>query len=303
MGFFDFLTGKKQPKAEPVVAAAPAMPTGPMSPWQRTLWQAEQTPGFAWKDDNAPARAFVHSLLAQAAPAFGNGKVIDAEPTEYATTEALHITQFGGDQLRVEDRNVELRGVWDGTPLRIPISLSAKRIWTIEMRCAEKARFFTVRRDLSRVPKAVDPSDPWAKGEQQCVFLGKGIFFDDPDPETTRDWTLPHWATVPAEAQQLLVDAMERLDLRFFELSNTNSSLFALGNRALHELEDPIAYLQSVATVMAAFGKHLAASSGNASPFGKPALAPPVSCTFCGSRFILAPGKNTCPNCGAPAGP
>ena len=92
---------------------------------------------------------------------------------------------------------------------------------------------------------------------------------------------------------------VQRLDLRYVELSNSHSSLLALGNPTLRQLEDPIAYMQSCAAFLAEFGKHLAASAGTKS--SAQAAARSITCNYCSSIFILTADKNACPNCGAPA--
>jgi rubrerythrin len=53
---------------------------------------------------------------------------------------------------------------------------------------------------------------------------------------------------------------------------------------------------------MAEFAKGLAASPATGAQYLLPAAANPrVTCRYCSSIFIVAAGKNQCPNCGAPA--
>ncbi len=287
VGLFDFLGGKKNLDEQ-----------APRSAWQQALRQAETARHFAWRDDNEAARAFVRSLLTQAAPAFGNGKVVDGDPAPPGgSTAGVHINRFGGDQMSRSDRNVELHGTHDHIPLRIPISIPAKKIWSIELRFEDTGRYFTVLRDHTRIPVAADPNDPWAKKQRQCVFLGKGIFLDDA-LDFLQDSFISNWACVPVAAQELLMSEMERLDLRLVELSNTEKALFAIGNRTLHEVDDPIEYMRSCAAFLAQFAKLLPTSlTGSVSA----RIATRLTCNYCTSIFYLAPGKNTCPNCGAPA--
>jgi hypothetical protein len=306
MGVFDFLGRKpKEAAPEPPAVARPHAPQAPdpsLSPWQQSLWQAEHSPGFAWEDGNGAARGFVRLLLKRASSAFGDGPVVNGEPAELFTPAAIVISRFGGGLVHNEDTNPELHGTWEGIPVRIPVSIPARMFWAIEMRCQERARFFTILRDPTRIPRVHAPRDAWAKSEQGCVFLGKGIFLDDSDPDTTRDWLVPHWASVPAPAQELVIREMERLDLRCFALSNSHMTLQVLGNRRLHQLDDPLAYLASCAALMAGFARALEASPGSGVPLSSRAAAPErVTCRYCSSLFILAAGKNTCPNCGAPA--
>jgi hypothetical protein len=295
MGLFDFLSPKPKQVAAP---QAPAAPDPGLSPWQQTLWRAEHSPGFVWEDGNGPARSLVCSLLQCAAPAFGNGTVVNGEPTTFVSHAGVLINRFGGDEVRLEDTNPELHGVWDGMPVRIPISIPAKKFWAIEMRCQERTRFLTILRDLGRIPRPRDPNDPWLKHQPTCVFLGKGIYVDDFDPNLARDWLLPTWASLPAAAQEVVVREMERLDLRCFALSNTDMSLVVVGNVTLHQLGDPLVYLAACATFLADFAKALAASEGTGA---SSAAQQCVTCQYCTSIFIVAAGKNRCPNCGAPA--
>ncbi len=296
MGLFDFLGGKKKQSAPP--AQAPALP---LSAWQQALQQAEATRGFAWRDDNEPARAFVRSLLTQAAPLFGGGAVVDGVPPKPgASTANVIISRFGSEPMSRSDRGVELHGAHDGVPVRIPISVSGKRIWSIELRFDDIARYFTILRDHTRIPTSPDPNDPWAKGQKRCVFLGKGIFLDDAVDFLQQNF-VENWATVPAAAQELVLTEMERLDLRYVALSNTDEALIAIGNPALDQLEDPIAWMQSCTAFLARFAKLYIASRGADPLFTAAVASQPVTCAYCTSRFILAAGKNTCPNCGAPA--
>jgi hypothetical protein len=307
MGFFGLFSRKPNkvdaPEPEPAVVApqkAPPTPPPGLSPWQLRLWEAEHDPAFAWEENNSAARSLVRSLLFQAARKFGDGTVVNAEPTPYATTGSLLISRFGGGAVHVEDNNPELHGVWDGRPVRIPVSLGAQKFWAIEMRCEEQVRWFTAIRDLERVPRPSAPNDPWAKSTQECVFVGKGIFLDDIDT-ITREWAIPEWARVPAAAQELVVREMERLDLRVFKLANADHSVIALGNRTLREIEDPIAYLESCATFLAEFVKALAASSADDASKSSAAEPQRTTCKYCRSIFIFSVGKTACPNCGAPA--
>ena len=309
MGLFDFFSRKPKHDPDdacaaaliqPPAAPAPAPPPANASAWQRHLWQAEHAPGFAWKDDNEPARSLARSLLTSATPTFGNGKVVDGEPARVASTNSVLINSFGAGLVNSNACYPELHGVWDGLPIRIPIAIAAKKFWAIEMRCEERGRFFRIIRDPKRIPRDVDASDPWAKGKPSCVFLGKGIFLDDTDLDTMQSWMLPAWTTVPADAQDLLVREMERLDARCFELSNDERSLFLVCNPTLAELADPLAQLEGCARLLAAFAKALTATAG-ARPSPAAAATTRVTCKYCTSIFILAAGKNTCPNCGAAA--
>ncbi len=291
MGLFDFFAGKKK-KQEPPVSMTP------LSPWQQSLRDAEAARGFAWNNDNEAARSFVRGFLAQAAPAFGNGVIVDGEPPDYCSVGVVLINEYGGDRMKREDRNVELRGAYEGVPICIPVSIPGKRIWAIRIRCENTGRYFTVVRDHSRIPRLIDPNDPWAKSEQQCVFLGKGIFLDD-EP-ITRDSMITEWAKVPLAAQELVLREMERLDLRVVQRSNVDSAILLLMNATLDQLDDPIACLHSCAAFLAQLTKLL--PSSEESIFAPTGPAPQrVTCKYCSSIFLLAPGENACPNCGAPA--
>jgi hypothetical protein len=319
VGLFDLFSRKaKQSLPAPSPAEAPNAPAPPpalatpsapepdqrLSPWQQSVWRAEQSPAFAWSDDNGRARLLVRSLLERVAAAFGNGTVVQGEPPPILSLASVLIQQFGEGLVEWQSRLLEVHGVWDGIPVRIPVSIPAKKFWTIVMRCEQRGRGFVVLRDHKRVPRAAAPNDPWAKSQPACVFLGKGIFLDDSDPGLMRDLMVPSWASLPASAQQLVVQEMERLNLRCFALSNTDETLLALGSRTLGELEDPLAYLAACATMMAEVARALSASSAEAARASLSSSAPPqsVTCRYCRSIFLLSTGKNTCPNCGAPAG-
>jgi hypothetical protein len=121
------------------------------------------------------------------------------------------------------------------------------------------------------------------------------MFLDDVD-DITREWAIPHWARVPAAAHELVVREMERLDLRLVKLANADHSVFALGNRTLREIEDPIAYLESCPTLLAELAKALAASPDDDASKSSAAAPQRTTCKYCRSIFIFSVGKTACPN-------
>jgi hypothetical protein len=90
MGLFDFVAGKKKKDDAP---------TKPLSPWQQSLQQAGHRHGFAWRDDNRHGRDFVWSLLEQAAPSFGKGKIVEGTRPEICSSEDILIDPFGGGSI------------------------------------------------------------------------------------------------------------------------------------------------------------------------------------------------------------
>jgi hypothetical protein len=187
-------------------------------------------------------------------------------------------------------------------PLRIIVSIPARRIWTIEARCADTGRYFTIARDPERIPQPRDASDAWTKDQPQCVFLGKGIYFATFKvmPEQATHEFVPSWKRTPRAAQDLLLQQMEALDLLAVELSNVDTTLIAFGMRTLEELEDPIAYMRSCGEFLARF-VNLCTAAPVSPPVEAGAAPQTFGCTYCKSSFILGSGNNNCPNCGAPA--
>jgi hypothetical protein len=289
MGLFDLFGAKKPHKA--------------LSPWQEGLRHATRGHPTFWSDGNTHARAYLRSLLERAAPDFENAKVVDGEPGEGPGVPPDVNYDYGGRATSSADRNVELHGTCDGVPVRIIVSIPARRIWVIEARCAETGAFFTIARDPARIPQPRDASDAWTKDRPRCVFLGKGIYFATFEvmPEQVTDDFIPAWNHTPRAAQDLLLQQMEALDLLAVELSNdTPASLTAFGRRALEELEDPIAYMRSCGGFLAQFVKLCSTSAASTD---QPSATTPQTtvCTYCKSIFVLGADRNTCPNCGAPA--
>ncbi|HEY1816825.1 MAG TPA: hypothetical protein VGG74_30970 [Kofleriaceae bacterium] len=274
----------------------------PLSPWQESLRQASHGRDSFWRDDNKHARAFVRSLLERAAPDFGGGKVVDGEPGVGAGVPPDVNYDYGGRATSSADRNLELHGTCDGVPLRVAVSIPAKRICTIEARCADTGQAFWIARDPARIPQPRDASDAWTKDQPTCVFLGKGIYFATFKvmPEQATDDFIPAWNRAPRAAQELLLQQMETLDLLAVVLSNDKpASLIAFGRRSLEQLEDPIAYMRSCGGFLAQFVKLWSTSiaSTDESSDHTPQTA---VCTYCKSIFVLGADHNTCPNC-APA--
>jgi hypothetical protein len=273
-------------------------PAASGTPWQKRLAQAERH--FSWQDSDQHARAFVRELLTETAPAFGNGKVVDGSQTAPCSTMDIYIESFGGGAVRRSDRNVELHGVYDGRPLRIPISIPGKRVWAIQMACADDGAYFRTLRDPTRVPKARDASDPWESSQPPTdVFVGKGMYLDNCGLGS--DFSVSEWGSTPTQARELVLCAMEQLDLQAFELSNTEESVFALGFRPLHALDDVHAYMQACAAFLAEFVKLHGASGSTGGSVAAEAVRAPIKCRYCSSLFYLAPGSTSCSNCGAPA--
>ena len=284
MGLFDMFRAKQ--------------PAALGTPWQQRLAQAERH--FSWRDDDQRARAFVRELLTEAAPAFGNGKVVDGNETAPCSTMDIYVDSFGGGGVSRNDRNIELHGVYGGRPLRIPVSIPGKRVWAIQMACADNGTYFRVLRDPTRIPQARDTSDPWDSSRPPTdVFVGKGMYLDNCGLGS--DFSVPQWGSTPAQARELVLREMEQLDLQVFELSNTEASVFALGFRTLQALDDVHAYMQACTAFVAEFVNLRGATASAGRSVAAEAVRAPIKCRYCSSLFYLAPGSTSCPNCGAPA--
>ena len=188
--------------------------------------------------------------------------------------------------------------------MRVPVSLPASCV-TGRIRAPLRGHWSVLHdppRSVRACPRGVDAaSDPPgpARDLPRCIFLGKGIFLDD-QLDFLRQSFIEGWASVPVLAQELVLREMERLDLRLVQMSNTDKALFALGNKALHELDDPIVYMRSCAAFLAELAKACLATGPGQLFSGDTAL--PATCSYCRSLFLVTPAKNTCPSCGAPAG-
>jgi hypothetical protein len=302
MGFFDFLTGKKDKQNQPTPAAGGAPPPkqAAMSAWKAELQAAKKQEGFDWDFKSAPARQLVTGLLTRAAPVFGGGQVKELP----------------------DDGNIDLRGSYDGAPVRFAIWMSFGSFWAIEMLCENRIGELEIQRDHDKIPKGKDASDPWSKDEERRVFVAKGIFVEGRDQEVAEK--LGVWSKLPDALRENVVTEMERLNMNAVR-SYTNNVSFNVKPK-LRDLDDPIEYMTACARLLAELKNALAQGDraplvggvqirGNVQINGvtvQPNVAPdagaaavamtPLTCKYCSSLFILAAGKNACPNCGAAAG-
>lgn len=291
MGFLDFLSGKKKssaPTDQP--PAAPAAPAPPPSAWQAQL-QAAQKADFHWDFKNAAARALVTQLLAQAAPVFGAG----------------HVKEMPDDDA------IELRGTFDGAPIKIVVSMDFGSINKFEVMCDNRIGYFILHRDHEKIPQPGDNADPWSAGDERRIFIAKGIFVEGSDAAVAE--ALARWSALPGPVQAHVLAGMEQLGLYMITVMPKNVML--VRGESLKNLDDPIAYMQTGARMIA----DLASAVGHGAPVGAVAAGPavvavaagpavvaapavdltPITCKFCSSLFILTLGHTSCPNCGAPA--
>lgn len=252
-----------------------------LSAWQSRLQEAkkqqEDRHSF-WKWENDTARELVRQILTEAAPAFGDARVKEMP----------------------DDENIELRGVHDGTPVRFAIWMSFGTFWSIDMRCTNQLGEIEVERDHEKIPKEKQEDDPWDEDEERRIFLGKGIFVEGYDHDIQQK--LANWSGLPEELRSRILAEMERLDIQTVRSYDQESSLNV--KPGLDDLDDPIAYMQSCASLLAGIRDAVQTATGGAQDGADGAPAGPsrtLTCAYCSSLFVLAAGQNTCPNCGAPA--
>jgi hypothetical protein len=285
MGFFSkvFGGGSKDEAKEPNGASGEVSGAA-ASAWPQQLAAAkkrEKDRFSFWEWENETAREAVKQYLGQIAASFGNAKVKE----------------------NPDDENIELRGVYDGAPVRFAVWMSFGSFWSIQMRCQEHLLELEIERDHEKIPKEKDEDDPWDDDEERRIFLGKGIFVEGGDDEIEQK--LGTWSQLPEDLRASIITEMERLDMNTVRAYGPEVSLNV--KPGLDDLADPLEYMEACARLMAAVKTGAAAGA----PAGAPAqaaaavvaVAPShrLTCAYCSSVFILAAGKNTCPNCGAPA--
>jgi hypothetical protein len=288
MGFFKKLFGGGSEEGGEKAGAEPAgEPKEDKHPWPGMLAAAKRKEGdrFSfWEWENTTARQAVAQYLTQIAPSFGNAKIKE----------------------NPDDENVELRGTFDGSPVRFAVWMSFGTFWSIQMRCQEQLPELEIERDHEKIPKEKDEDDPWDEDEERRVFLGKGIFVEGYDAEIEQNLAL--WSRLPESLQNSIVTEMERLDMRTVRADGQEVSLNVAPG--FDDLVDPLDYMTACAQLMAAIrsGAGTAEGAGAGAPAAAQVQAVPVAapahrltCAYCTSVFILTVGKNTCPNCGAPA--
>ncbi len=293
MGMFDSIFGKKTRGDEPA-DPEPAV-TAPTT-WRERREQATRHEDFEWDWGNERAHALVHEILQEAAPHFGDAK-IKAVP---------------------DDENIDLRGTFDGAPIRFAVWMSFGSFWTIQMRCPNRVGELYVERDREKIPKQQDADDPWDEDEERRIFLAKGIFVEGSDGDVADK--LDTWSKLPESLRTRILADMERLDVRML-VSYTDD--ITLNQRpGLGELDDPISYMEDCARLLAEIKNELA--KGDRDPSTVPSvqirgaveingvrIEPNVvtgnleaharlTCQFCSSMYLLTPANNNCPNCGAP---
>jgi len=287
MGFFKKLFGGGSEEGGEQKGAEPAAePAKDKSPWPKMLAAARavEPDRFSfWEWENVTARQAVGKYLTMIAPSFGNAKIKE----------------------NPDDENVELRGTFDGSPVRFAVWMSFGTFWSIQMRCQANLPELEIERDHEKIPKEADEDDPWDEDEERRVFLGKGIFVEGYDSDIEQKLAL--WSQLPESLQDSIVTEMERLDMNTVRAYGQEVSLNV--KPGLNDLADPLEYMTACAQLMAAIkngaGGAAAGVPAAAQAAGVPAAvvqpAHKITCSYCTSVFILTVGKNTCPNCGAPA--
>lgn len=282
MGILDFLFGKKDASGDPdstgggEAGSAGSPDAGPAS-WQDRLARITRSDEWDWDWENPKARKLVNEFLAEAALHFGNGKV-----------KEMH-----------DDENIELRGTFEGAPVRFAIWMSFGNFWAIQMRSSEDLAELYVERDHEKIPKHKDEDDPWDEDEERRIFVAKGIYFEGADEEIATK--LAGWAKVPDVLQERILVDLERLDCKSVRAHGNEIAVHQ--DPGLPELEDPIAYMEDCARLMTEIRKgapRAADASTAAVDVGGHGLVTQITCAFCSSLFLQTPARNNCPNCGAP---
>jgi hypothetical protein len=282
MGVFDFLFGKKEASEESELAASGEdAPTGAGAPgpvsWQDRLGQITRADDWDWDWDNPRARQLVNEFLGECAPHFGNAKVKEMP----------------------DDGNIELRGTFEGAPIRFSIWMSFGSFWAIEMRSSENLAELYVERDHEKIPKHKDEDDPWDEDEERRVFVAKGIYFEGGDEEIAHK--LAGWAKVPDALQDRILADMERLDCNIVRAYGNEIGVHQ--RPGLPDLEDPIAYMEDCARLMTEIrtaAPRAADASAAAVEHAGHGPVNQITCAFCSTTFLQTPARTNCPNCGAP---
>ena len=249
--------------------------------WQKRMAAAvsasRKSREFFWFPDEPGARALVGELLTEVASLLGSGQV----------------------KQKPDDKTLELRGLSGGAPFRVVVD-GFGGVGDLEMQCDNRVGPFVIHRDMDKVPQPVEADDPWDKLDVHRVFLAKGVFVEGHDEV---DAQLAAWGRVPADAQAAILAEMNGLEPSRIGATAAGVSVAALG--PLEYATDPASEIVSAVQLLGMLKNGVAIgdySPGTGLPAG--ALTPSASrltCKFCRSIFLLAVGKNACPNCGANA--
>jgi len=193
-----------------------------------------------WGWDKPDSRALAHEILNLAAPRFDNAKIKEIP----------------------DDEHIDLRGRYDGAPVRFAVWMTFGTFWAVEMLCKSPKHGFEIERDHEKIPSVEDTDDPFAKNETQRVFVAKGIFFEkDNYGRTERSLSL--WEDMPDDVQDRILSDMETLDMRSIRV--TEDSIALNQTPGFRDLPDGIGYMESCAQLMA-FLKNLDPSADGDNP-------------------------------------
>jgi hypothetical protein len=275
------------------MAAQPSAPAAPLGWAQRLRKLASDNSSWAY---DAKGRSLVMDFLNEARPALVSATVVDND----------------------EQDQVELRGTLDGAPTRCSIGDTFD--FEIEMQCEKRLHCLDVTRDPEKIPTPQRPADVWDSKSTRYVFVSKGIFVEGM-VDVDLDDNLRAWGAIAKGSQDMLIDAMNRLELRTIR---TTSKGLTLRGRDLSKREDPIAFIQSALSMLSTVRKIVTETEGGPTddgpkiiiggnvmingqrvaptpPAAKSPVAIPRTCKFCTSLFVLTVDKTACPNCGANA--
>jgi hypothetical protein len=227
----------------------------------------------------------VHEILQHAAPRFGNAKVKEVPDKEH----------------------IDLRGTYEGAPIRFAVWLSFGTFWSIEMLCTSGLGNFAIERDLEKVPTVEDANDPFAKKETRRIFVAKGIFFQGDDADMAAN--LQRWDRMPEALQTRILREMSELDINSIRMNR--DSVWIHQSPGFRDLPDGIGYMEACASLMAALKQvaPIEVRSPAPQPTRQPlpaeaTHAPSVGrefpCGYCHSIYWMSPTRTHCPNCGAP---
>jgi hypothetical protein len=268
MGIFRSIFGDKKSQEE-----AASTPEAKLA---EDLYKRAKNMNWGW--DQPQARALAHEILNHAAPRFDNAKVKEIP----------------------DDKHIDLRGRYDGAPVRFAVWMTFGSFWAIEMLCKSRRHGFKIERDHEKIPSVQDADDPFAQKETRRIFIAKGIFFEDSFGRMEK--SLDIWEDMPDEVQDRILEDMERLDISSIYIHEDSISLHQ--GPGFKKLPDGIGYMESCAQLMAVLKNLSPSTSKNGdTPTAQESTHHPgreFSCHYCHSIYWMTAIRTHCPNCGAP---